>query len=360
MSDENQEGDRPFASQTLQMDPVVFNQVKALLRGSRPAEEMQAGDVESGGDTLEAVFGDDFYQGDELEAVFASLPQDLATIITPETLANRDELEAIVKITGRPSLLISDNNWADPVIEEVKKRLDDARGKIQPLIPSIGRIEITDATTPNTPQMVGTGWMIDDDILVTNSHVAIEFAKPNTEHNEFAFITGNENDVRADLRGEKGSESTSIVRVTKVLWIDTRKPSPNQAHFEFDVAFLRVEKTDFDLPAPLDMHECDGEWQQQIAAIGYPAKDFNNDTFVMNKYFGNDFGVKRLSPGQLIGVEDPRCIEHDCTTLGGSSGSALIDLATGKVVGLHFAGKYKKRNLALKISHVKKKLQALG
>ena len=38
---------------------------------------------------------------------------------------------------------------------------------------------------------------------------------------------------------------------------------------------------------------------------------------------------------------------HDCSTLGGNSGSAVIDVNSGDVVALHFAGEYLKQNYAV-------------
>ena len=38
---------------------------------------------------------------------------------------------------------------------------------------------------------------------------------------------------------------------------------------------------------------------------------------------------------------------HDSSTLGGNSGSAIIDVETGHVIGLHFAGEYLKANYAV-------------
>ena len=35
---------------------------------------------------------------------------------------------------------------------------------------------------------------------------------------------------------------------------------------------------------------------------------------------------------------------HDCSTLGGNSGSAVIDLDTGEVLALHFGGLYHEKN----------------
>lgn len=38
---------------------------------------------------------------------------------------------------------------------------------------------------------------------------------------------------------------------------------------------------------------------------------------------------------------------HDSSTLGGNSGSAIIDVRTGEVIGLHFAGLYLRANYAV-------------
>jgi endonuclease G len=72
------------------------------------------------------------------------------------------------------------------------------------------------------------------------------------------------------------------------------------------------------------------------------------------------FGCKRLLPGYLMGYRrylpqrradpNPQSLEvlaHDCSTLGGNSGSAVLDITTGDVVGLHFAGEYLTANYAV-------------
>ena len=40
-------------------------------------------------------------------------------------------------------------------------------------------------------------------------------------------------------------------------------------------------------------------------------------------------------------------IFHDCSTLGGNSGSPVIDLETHRVIGLHFGGRYMEKNHAV-------------
>jgi endonuclease G len=56
--------------------------------------------------------------------------------------------------------------------------------------------------------------------------------------------------------------------------------------------------------------------------------------------------VKRLAPGKLTVVRDD-LLQHDCTTLGGNSGSVVISLATGDAVGLHFGGNFHETNFAV-------------
>ena len=46
----------------------------------------------------------------------------------------------------------------------------------------------------------------------------------------------------------------------------------------------------------------------------------------------------------MVGRDGNAYIEYDCSTQPGSSGSPVIDLETGKVYGLHFAGAYKIAN----------------
>ena len=91
-----------------------------------------------------------------------------------------------------------------------------------------------------------------------------------------------------------------------------------------------------------------GDETIQVAAIGYPAFEMRNHARVQNDLFRNTFGVKRLQPGTLSRLAKTEsygktvdAVRHTCSTLGGNSGSAPIDLDSGKVVALHFGGRYR-------------------
>jgi V8-like Glu-specific endopeptidase len=59
--------------------------------------------------------------------------------------------------------------------------------------------------------------------------------------------------------------------------------------------------------------------------------------------FGNRFGVKHVAPGELIDVK-ASSVYHDCSTLGGNSGSPVVSLKSRRVVAVHCSGSFMFRN----------------
>jgi endonuclease G len=76
----------------------------------------------------------------------------------------------------------------------------------------------------------------------------------------------------------------------------------------------------------------------------------------MDEIFGNVYDKKRLAPGQLTG-SDSTALRHDCSTLGGNSGSVVLSLRTGEAVGLHFAGRFLVSNFAVPSTVVADRLE---
>lgn len=76
---------------------------------------------------------------------------------------------------------------------------------------------------------------------------------------------------------------------------------------------------------------------ENIAAIGFPSNENvtgYNLKLAIRRVFRNQFGVKRISPGKTCGPGGQGGL-HDCSTLGGSSVSAIVSLKTGKLVAIH-------------------------
>ena len=64
--------------------------------------------------------------------------------------------------------------------------------------------------------------------------------------------------------------------------------------------------------------------------------------------FDDIFQVKRLQPGQFNSMfAEYGVFSHDCSTLGGNSGSGIVDVASNLIIGVHYKGKYRQANYAV-------------
>ena len=122
-------------------------------------------------------------------------------------------------------------------------------------------------------------------------------------------------------------------------------------HYKWDLMLCRLAAPSQRAALQLADHSAiDTTVGVPICIIGYPAvpPDSNGEITLFNKLFSVDgevrSGVKRASPG-LIGPlpvtpeETDSIIQHDATTLRGSSGAPAISLENGTLMGLHFWGK---------------------
>lgn len=257
----------------------------------------------------------------------------------PEPFASRPLTEAIVIQFGRPSLLIQNGTFELPTSDTWKDRLAVTKSKIERAIPSVGRVELRDHPSYD---WVGTGWVIADNVIVTNRHVAMAFAEK--KGRRFVFSVNPDNRaIRAaiDFREEHRQPQSFEATVDKVLFIE------DYSSARPDIAFLQLKRAR-NLPTPIPVATMPDEPGALIAVIGYPARDDRNNAGAMLKIFGDIFNVKRLSPGAITATSDPMIFTHDCSTLGGNSGSVILDLESGEAVGLHFGGTYRTANYAVK------------
>jgi endonuclease G, mitochondrial len=273
---------------------------------------------------------------------------------SPELVAAQVERmpyeEAVISEFVRPSLLVRNDRFEMPESDVWRVRLNRNQRAIESAFPSAGRVEL-----PNSQRYpwVGTGWLVSDDIVVTNRHVARIFAYEQgggyaMDVNAF----GQTLMVRLDFREEHGipgDEEFPIIRVRHI--------EPMGKDFP-DLAFLVVGQGP-GLPPPLALQDRLPE-DGFVGVIGYPQRDPRNDHTAMTHVYGDIYEVKRFSPGQLVPFENDMIFAHDCSTLGGNSGSPVIDLNTGAAVGLHFGGIFRKANFAVKASVVKDRMAALN
>lgn len=253
----------------------------------------------------------------------------------PSARLDPDEIvgtEAIVLLVGRPAILIQAGRFFPP--QSPWSKLERIRDAIQATIQSVGRIEVK-----GHPAMewIGTGWLIANDVVITNRHVAKEFTRQ--AGRSWVFEPGMRG--RIDFREEFGGGGSAEFRLTEVIGV----------HDDVDLALFRVVRraAGKPLPAPLKLvsRKVRPKKGQEVYVIGFPASDSRrNDPDEMRRIFDNIYNVKRLQPGEVIRVSGSE-FKHDCSTLGGNSGSCVVDLESHRVLGLHFSGRYLEANKAV-------------
>ncbi|MGC5345796.1 trypsin-like serine peptidase [Streptomyces sp. DT171] len=267
-------------------------------------------------------------------------------------------LEAIIERFVRPVHLVQRSTFVLPedgrvTSRKVAARVERARRPLEAAIPCVGRIDLRD----HAMRWVGTGWMVGPRLVVTNRHVAETFARGTGRGFPLrVFGTGRPVRPTLDWYREYRRPEESRFRVTEVLWIE-----PDSGH---DVALLRIAASGEDGEAPPPVIALDtaparvGRW---IAVIGYPGYDIRANTADQQRIFDGVYDCKRLAAGLITAVEGRDVVHHDATTLNGNSGSAVIDLDSGKAVALHFAGAADGRsNMAVPAAAVARIVRAHG
>jgi endonuclease G, mitochondrial len=261
--------------------------------------------------------------------------------------------ESIIMRRRRPVLAIQNGAAVLEFKDEAdvplwKTRLVGAATVLGKAIPSVGRIELT-----GNPDFswVGTGWLINPRYLVTNRHVAEEFARG--EGDGFVMQSGPDGEMAAsiDMLQEIGRNDKQVFQVKGVSYIE---PRPG-----LDLAFLEVEQIEGRVATPITLSATAPTKNPFVATIGYPAFDSRiPEPDLMKQIYGEVFDKKRLAPGAITDVDQDRVL-HNCTTLGGNSGSVVVDLKSGEALGLHFSGSFLRTNFAVRADRVMERLDAL-
>lgn len=248
-------------------------------------------------------------------------------------------LEAIIIPDKRPAVDIVNGDYQITHPLWTSFNTGAIKSNIKKVIPSVGRVEL-----PHHPLLPygGTGFVVGQDLLMTNRHVAEIFCA-GLGLRDLNFLPGREAGI--DFLQEKGTTTPHILVVRKVMMI----------HPYWDMALLQVDGLPSDhFPLALSLKHPEDLLGEDVAVIGYPAFDPRNDANVQNTVFGGVYDVKRLQPGKIgerrsvasFG-KNVLAATHDSSTLGGNSGSVVLSAKTGKVVGLHFAGVYLDANSAV-------------
>jgi hypothetical protein len=218
--------------------------------------------------------------------------------------------------------------------------LAEQAGPLAAAVRGTGRVDLIH------PRMryAGTAWRVGPDLVVTNRHVAQHLADFDTDdgHPRLRAARAPHVDFGHQLRGGPAPR----VAVRGIVFCGAQAiPDGPLDHALLDLALLRTDPVATCTP-PLgiglgDALAAEGE---VIAVLGHPGEPHpqalgtvDATKAAMDLIFAGLWGKKRVSPGLLR--PGSAGLRHDASTLGGSSGAAMVSLrAAPLVVGLHYGG----------------------
>ena len=269
---------------------------------------------------------------------------DLALTRSTDTLAR---LESIVRLDGsRPSFIIRDGqvdltsspagNWGNQINADL--------ANIGQMLRCVGRIDDTSAQQ----KFDGTGFLLGPNLLLTNRHVLDVFAQK--KHDGIRKLRKG---VTVNFGHEFQTTTPPRIRTLKSVLFCGPDLSPKLNHADTDVALIELEPLPATEAAPSFMDlDLTPDWAVEgtfMYTIGYPGNpglplEKSGVTFtLLEELFKSTYGIKRLAPGQLMPPDaglTARTLTHDATTLGGNSGSLIVQAGRLTMAGgLHYAGK---------------------
>ncbi|OXC73410.1 trypsin-like serine peptidase [Caballeronia sordidicola] len=246
-----------------------------------------------------------------------------------------DGLEAIIMLRERPVFFLDKDRYSTLKNPWTVLNAEATRERLAKAARAIGRIELP---TQLMYPFGGTGFLVGNGLLMTNRHVAQLFSH-GVGVEGLLFTSG---DAAVDFQRERYTprdDHSNWFEIERVLMV----------HPYWDMALLRVKGLQGREALRLSVDE--PSVGQSIVTIGYPARDDRNDLAEQDRIFERIYNAKRFMPGSIrprarIQSFDQMVVAatHDASTLGGCSGSAVLDPDSAEVVALHFAGEYLIRN----------------
>ena len=255
-------------------------------------------------------------------------PRHAGALLAAAAPAADVRVQTVVNAFESPSLLIRDHSFAAPASDTWAAVLEPRRGVLEAMIPAVGRIEVEHHPSR---RWIGTGVLAAPTVVVTNRHVALQMAVESADGWRFAPGAGGQAiAARIDFLEEHGVAAIAEFALDDVLAVENAGGP--------DLAFLRVEAHE-DLPGHAALGGSLAR-EEAVAAIGYTSEETGVPPEleeILTGIFGAVYNVKRLAPGRVLAIGGGH-ISHDCSTQGGNSGSALVEIESGLVAGIHFEG----------------------
>jgi len=222
---------------------------------------------------------------------------------------------------------------------------------------SVARLEVKDNLGRHQP--IGTCFLVCVDgrvRMATAGHMLLALLGPGNSVKECRPLKARNSMRKARVNfHDTGADDPEHIFEVKEPWVWAH-PRWDLLLFDLDTTQEKLNKNKMPLPLELDALWWPEAEANQICVLGYPMNNNNGLNNAFTATFSGELGIKRFSPGLCDqphsdtrppehAIEDVSTIErdrstidHDATTLQGSSGSPIFSLHSKKVIGLHYDG----------------------
>lgn len=261
--------------------------------------------------------------------------------LEPEQL--RRQTEAIRWITRPVLALCKGGPWAAKIPDEWSPRLEAQQPMLRQISGAVGLVTAYDVLPGGALQRrqeAGTAVVVGPRQIVTNKHVVKDalLGYRDLLSGKWTLYSKVAGQIEFPKEYSRCPGDPAAIRKARIIGVEYADPDENTDYI--------ILTTDVDLPPPVVFAETpDVVDSDQVAVIGYPGRpsvDFLQPAQI-DKIFGTPdgrtpFPIARVSLGYTLPNQDSGHWFYDATTWGGSSGSVVVSLVNGQVIGLHFDG----------------------
>lgn len=267
----------------------------------------------------------------------------------PNTALSLEEtvaIESVIRTRGRPALRVFGDeiepidDVRDPESAVWRTVVDAHENALVATASAVGAVVVKDNFSRVPEVVVGTVWLVRDDLVLTNRHVlfpefGLRLARrlPNqrTQARMKSDVT-----VTLDFAHDNAAPRHIKYVVDEVVFV-------SEPYDPVDAALLRVRRVSGSAeiaPRPLTLIRKATEWERDfVYAVGHPGRMASVPDEVA-AVFGDPDGRKRLSFGELMDADPqrPTDLVYDASTIGGFSGGPTTAVGSSEVIGLHYWG----------------------
>jgi hypothetical protein len=254
-------------------------------------------------------------------------------------LLNPSKSRLQILAEARPAIEISDGAISGPVSETWTGALTPFTEHIRAAVRAtgFGRLQKKGAAYPG----FFAGFAIAKGIIIT-----VRFGLNLPKDVRMPFVPDDSYDAEFSFAEQTPTPGEAIPRALRILQVLYTADMANGDH----LAVLRIEGHDIVRNPPLVIERSTDSLNTLVGryafVVGFPMRDTRLPTEFVDALLGQKEGVKRVMPGRILALEKLngqkiRRVTSDISTTGGSAGGPLVDLQTGRVLGLHHSGQWR-------------------